>query len=129
MLIHIPFLIEAVCKMTVLLAAAWLAVLCLRTKAAALRHQVWCLALASVLLLPFLSSALPSLPFARVAALWPDDVLFRADAQSAAQLTSAQTTHSTLTVLGKQWLASSSTLLLTLWAFGTAISLFQMSLG
>jgi len=126
--IHIPFVIEATCKITVLLAAAWLATLCLRTKSAALRHQVWCLALASILLLPFLSSALPSLPFAPIA-LWPNDILFRADAQSAVQVTSAETAQSKLPVHAKQWLTNSGSLLATLWLLGTAISLFQMLLG
>ena len=125
MLSHIPFLITAVCKITLLLAAAWLATLCLRTHSAALRHQVWCLALASVLFLPFLSIALPSLPFTRVAALWPDDILFRADAQ----VTSAQMKHNSLPAHTQQRLANGGVFLVTLWALGTAISLFQMSLG
>jgi HEAT repeat protein/beta-lactamase regulating signal transducer with metallopeptidase domain len=50
---------DAIVKATMLFLAAGLASLLLRRRSAALRHMIWTLALASVLVLPLLSIALP----------------------------------------------------------------------
>ncbi len=47
-------------KATVSLAAAWLAVTCLRSQSAALRHRIWALTLASLLAAPLIDAVLPS---------------------------------------------------------------------
>ncbi|MCU1263083.1 MAG: peptidase BlaR1, partial [Bryobacterales bacterium] len=47
------------CKVTVLLAAAWVAARVFRSESADLRHRVWTLALAASLILPLLGAALP----------------------------------------------------------------------
>jgi carboxyl-terminal processing protease len=49
-------------KATALLAIAWLAAVALRRRCAAARHRVWALALAGLVALPALSSALPAWP-------------------------------------------------------------------
>jgi beta-lactamase regulating signal transducer with metallopeptidase domain/Tol biopolymer transport system component len=49
-------------KATVLLVAAFLVTALLRRASAAVRHRVWCLAFAGLLLLPTLSSVLPGWP-------------------------------------------------------------------
>jgi len=50
---------DAILKATLIFAAAGLVSFCLRRRSAALRHMIWTLALASVLVLPALSLALP----------------------------------------------------------------------
>jgi beta-lactamase regulating signal transducer with metallopeptidase domain/protocatechuate 3,4-dioxygenase beta subunit len=54
-----PFLLDAAVKATVLLAAAMLAAALLRRSSAAVRHRIWCLTFAALVLLPGLSAALP----------------------------------------------------------------------
>jgi TonB family protein len=52
--------LDWILKATVLLAAAWLAVICLRSQSAALRHRIWALGLASLLATPLIDAVLPS---------------------------------------------------------------------
>src|SRR6266540_3183635 len=58
----ISVLVDAAAKGFLVLALAGMAVLCLRRASAALRHLVWFVALASLLLLPMLSMLLPGWP-------------------------------------------------------------------
>ncbi|HEV3339558.1 MAG TPA: M56 family metallopeptidase, partial [Pirellulales bacterium] len=53
------FLLDAAAKATVLLVAATLATALLRRSSAAVRHRIWCLTFAALILLPGLSAALP----------------------------------------------------------------------
>ncbi|HEV3339561.1 MAG TPA: M56 family metallopeptidase [Pirellulales bacterium] len=53
------FLLDAAAKATVLLVAATLATALLRHSSAAVRHRIWCLTFAALVLLPGLSAALP----------------------------------------------------------------------
>jgi hypothetical protein len=53
------FLLDTVAKATLLLAAATLATALLRRSSAAVRHRVWCLTFAALVLLPGLSASLP----------------------------------------------------------------------
>src|SRR6185437_5033346 len=53
------FWLDVGVKATALLLAAVAAMALLRRSSAALRHRVWCLAFAALLLLPALSAALP----------------------------------------------------------------------
>lgn len=110
---------QIVLKSTLLLALAWLAVLCLRRKSAAVRHQVWTLALAAVLVLPLFSMLLPAwrVPVGDLFLL--NRFFFRTEARAST---------------GKKALPSSrqvdfGTLFITLWGFGMAASLSQMMVG
>jgi beta-lactamase regulating signal transducer with metallopeptidase domain/protocatechuate 3,4-dioxygenase beta subunit len=53
------FLLDAAIKATVLLAVAMVATSLLRRSSAAVRHRIWCLTFAALVLLPGLSAALP----------------------------------------------------------------------
>ncbi|HUY32354.1 MAG TPA: M56 family metallopeptidase [Pirellulales bacterium] len=53
------FLLDAAAKATVLLLAAIVATALLRRSSAALRHRLWCMTFAALVLLPGLSAALP----------------------------------------------------------------------
>jgi TonB family protein len=123
------FFLEVAWKSTVLLAAAWTAVLCLRNKSAAIRHQVWCLALVAILLLPVLSRSLPALAFPRFSSLLPATLLFQTDAISTDTSAPALKSSTKLSPRPRQWLANGAPLLTALWAVGTAVSLLQMLLG
>ena len=60
--VWLPVLLDATIKGAALLALAGLVVLCMRRTSAAPRHAVWLLAMAGLLLLPLLSTALPGWP-------------------------------------------------------------------
>jgi len=53
------FLFDAAAKATVLLAVAMVATVLLRRSSAAVRHRIWCLTFAALVILPGLSAALP----------------------------------------------------------------------
>ena len=69
-LASLPFLLETALKGAVLLILAVAIVWLLRGKSAALRHFVWTLTLAALLLLPIVSRALPAW---RILPAWPTD--------------------------------------------------------
>jgi HEAT repeat protein/beta-lactamase regulating signal transducer with metallopeptidase domain len=81
-------LLDAVVKATVILATAAIAASALRRGSAALRHLIWTLALASALLLPLLSMALPrwQLPIVTLTSLEPATELAQPTAASAPSL-------------------------------------------
>lgn len=58
-MIGLDFFLQNALKATVILAAAFVAVWALRTRAAALRHFVWTAALGALLLLPALIGFAP----------------------------------------------------------------------
>jgi TonB family protein len=107
-------------KSTVILAAAWLAVWMLRHKSAALRHQIWTLALFAVLALPFFSLTLPAWRIPLRNPVLPDIYLFQADARAgqsvATQAPAAIPSHHALNITA-------------LWLLGATLSLAQMALG
>jgi beta-lactamase regulating signal transducer with metallopeptidase domain len=55
----LPVLADAAIKGTVVLVLAWLLVLCMRRKSAALRHAVWLVAMVCLLVLLLLSAITP----------------------------------------------------------------------
>jgi len=59
-----PFWLDVAAKATVLLLAAIAAAALLRRSSAALRHRIWCMMFAALLLLPGMSAALPEWRFA-----------------------------------------------------------------
>ena len=69
--------LDWILKATVLLAAAWLAVICLRSQSAALRHRIWALGLASLLAVPLIDAVLPSWHARVVPAPAPDKTTTR----------------------------------------------------
>lgn len=81
-------LLDAVVKATIILTGAAIAAFALRRRSAALRHLIWTLALASALLLPFLSMALPrwQLPIVTLASAKPPTELAQRSAASAPSL-------------------------------------------
>jgi beta-lactamase regulating signal transducer with metallopeptidase domain len=68
------FLLDATVKATVLLAAAGLLSLVLRRQSAAMRHLVWLVALAGIVLMPVLTLVLPGLSVP-LGALFPSQVV------------------------------------------------------
>jgi TonB family protein len=107
-------------KSTVILATALLAVWMLRHKSAALRHQIWTLALFAVLALPFFSLTLPAWRIPLRNPVLPDIYLFQADARAgqsvATQAPAAIPPHHALNITA-------------LWLLGATLSLAQMALG
>jgi TonB family protein len=123
------FLLDVTWKSTALLAAACLVALCLRRKSAALRHHVWCLALAAILILPLLSIALPPLHLPTFTTILPESLLFRADAHGMTSRTTAAPALGPVRVASEQLLTNGGTLLVALWVIGAALSLSQMLVG
>lgn len=68
-------------KSTVLLCGAWIAVWLMRRSSAALRHLVWSMAFASLLVLPLISAWLPALRLPVSSSVLPAGLLFKIDAQ------------------------------------------------
>ena len=120
------FFLEAAWKATALLGAAWVAVLFLRKKSAATRHQIWTVSLAAVLILPLFSTLLPALRVPIRSSLLPDGFLFHAQSRMADQHSPAQR------LTGASPFTSGPDLgriFATLWVLGAALSLAQMFIG
>jgi TonB family protein len=81
-----PIAVSIAIKSTVLLAAAWLATLILRSRSAASRHVVWTACAATLLALPLLSISLPVLRLPAANAILPGDpgLVFRTSATASA---------------------------------------------
>ncbi len=118
-------LLEVAFKSTVILAVAWVVMLVLRHKSAALRHQVWSLALAAVLVLPFLSTALPAWRIPITNSLPLNSFRFRTE------VVAGQTSVQTPLAPAVAWVAGAgnSSLFRTLWLLGAAVSFGQMLVG
>lgn len=111
----------AAMKSAFVLAAAWLLTLALRRRSAAARHVVWTLALAAILVLPFLSAALPAL---RVALPAPAAVVFHTNVWAPAHAGAAQIPEAREAATAAHpagWRPAWRIWLLLLWAAGAAI--------
>jgi TonB family protein len=126
------FYLELALKSAAMLGAAWLAVLVLRRRSAALRSLVWSVAFAAMLVLPLLSLSLPRwhVPFG--GSLLSTGLVFQVDAQNTALVAPQQQTGLDInpdpplkTKLYSDWRLA----LLIVWAAGSLISLSQMLLG
>ena len=130
--ISYSFFVEAALKSTVVLSAAWLGVLALRGRSAAVRHVVWSAACAALLALPLLSMMLPSWRVPIAGSHLVPGFLLHADAVGAAQEGARQAAHDTAITVPLQsapWLPGWPLLLTSLWAAGAAVSLGQMLRG
>ncbi len=121
-----PFLLETALKSTAVLAAAWLIVIVLRGKSAAVRHLVWCIAFAGVLAMPVLTSVFPGLAMPSLSspefAFFTTAYLDRMPQQTGAILLSPPTS-----VIGR--LPDWHILLMLIWGAGVAVSFTQMLIG
>ena len=120
------FFLEAVLKTTALLGAACVTVLFLRKKSAAMRHQIWTVALAAVLILPFCLKMLPALRVPLRNSLLSGGLVFRAQARTPDQNSPLRQIASESPAAAKTELGS---IFAMLWALGTAISLAQIFVG
>jgi len=116
-------------KSTLVLSAAWLASLALRSRSAAARHLIWTAAAAAVLALPFFSVSLPAL---RVPAFVPGvAVLFETSAtakpETAATVASRAPLQSALR--SAPWRPNWRRSALLLWIVGAAAWMLQMLLA
>ena len=121
----VPFFLQAAFKSTILLAAVWLVMLLLHRRSAAWRHQVWTLALAAVLALPFFSTILPAWNVPVSSSILADTVLFRSVVRA------GQAVPANMSPLPPSQSSShmNGSLLVTLWALGATVSLGQMLMG
>ena len=121
-----PFLLETALKSAAVLAAAWLIVIVLRAKSAAVRHLVWCIAFAGVLAMPVLTSVVPALSMPSLSspefAFFTTAYLDRVPQQTGAILLSQPTS-----AIGR--LPDWQILLMLIWGAGVAVSFTQMLIG
>jgi TonB family protein len=109
-------------KITVLLAAAWVATRAIHSQSADLRHRVWACALAGSLVLPVLGVALPG---------WRSATVARALAQATAPIAPAPILNSLppMVVTASAARLSPVDLLLYIWIAGCSIMLLQLIRG
>jgi TonB family protein len=120
------FLTSAAVKGTGVLAAAWLAAKLLRGRSAAARHLVWTAAFAAILVLPFLSAALPALRMPVEGAALPSAIVAFVDAAAPADAGAAQSKMpaGAVTIMHQtRWRSDFKTWLIMLWAAGVFVSL------
>jgi TonB family protein len=122
------FFVEVALKSTAVLGAAWLAARCLRGKSAALRHLLWTVAFAALLILPYLSAALPALRVPVSGSLLAPGPLFQSNAQPLAQSPRRTTMTAPPPELEPRQL-DWRMLLMLVWAAGTAVSFAQILIG
>lgn len=118
----------AAAKSTVVLGAAWFAVVLLRRRSAAARHLVWTAAFAAVLALPFLSAALPSLPIPIERAGLPD-LSIRVNASTSAYAGAAHSAASAgvdAVIHRTGWRPDWKVWLMLVWAAGTFLGFARM---
>ncbi|HTQ53519.1 MAG TPA: TonB family protein [Bryobacteraceae bacterium] len=120
-------LTAAAAKSTAVLAVAWLASILLRRRSAAARHLVWTAALAAILLLPFLSAALPVLRIPVADSMPPVvSVLFHEATAAPAEAATAPAsppTNLTQAAAPPAWRPDLQAWLMLLWAAGTLLAL------
>src|SRR5882724_1566786 len=121
------FFAEVAFKSTAVLGAAWLAARCLRGKSAALRHLIWTVAFAALLILPYLSAALPALRVPVTGSLLAPGPLFETNAQHPPRSTQRHSAPLPQEPEPRQldW----RMLLMLVWAAGTAVSFAQILIG
>ncbi|MFN7994999.1 MAG: TonB family protein [Bryobacteraceae bacterium] len=118
-------------KSLAVLAAAWMIAILLRAHSAASRHLVWTAALASILVLPFLSLTLPALNVATPVSLMPASTAqFQVAARSAPEDALAAVPLTSLSSgpslnLRLNW----QTWLIVIWFAGCLASLVRMTLA
>ncbi len=120
------FLTGAAVKGTGVLAAAWLAAMLLRGRSAAVRHLAWTAAFTAILVLPFLSAALPALHMPVEGAALPSVVVAFVESAAPAEAGAARsaTPAGAATILHQTaWRRDFKTWLMLLWAAGAFISL------
>jgi TonB family protein len=123
--------LEVALKSTALLGVAWLAGWFLRARAAAIRHQVWSVAFAALLLLPLLSMALPALRVPVASSLLAPVFVFRTNVLGTSVEPAGPTSaRQAMSVPEKftPW-ANWGEILMAIWAAGAAVSLMQMLIG
>jgi TonB family protein len=124
--------IGAALKSTALLGAAWVAVLWLRRRSAAVRHLVWSTAFAALLTLPFLSITLPALRLSVADSLLLPRLVFQTNASASAQEPAWQTgQHPAIASVRKStpWLPDWRVSLILIWTAGATVSLAQICIG
>ena len=120
------FLVESAFKATVLLVAAWTVTFLLRSRSAALRHLIWSIAFAAVLVIPLISNALPTIAVPLSQSSRVSDFLFQTTVHAAWRVPGAAAfTIATPNVLTFNW----PLVLTLLWIVGVVFSLTQMFVG
>jgi TonB family protein len=119
-------------KSTLVLGAAWLTSLALRSRSAAARHLIWTAAAAAVLALPYFSMSLPALRVPSLSTLAPGvAVLFeisttaKPEAASSVDFRSRLQSHMRNQPWRPKWRESA----VLLWAIGAAAFILQMLLA
>jgi TonB family protein len=117
-------------KSTMLMGVAWLAVCLLRARSAAVRHQVWSVVFAALLLLPLLSTALPALRVPVASSLVRPELVFRTNVLGSSMEPAGQAARHGISVPGEftPW-ADWDEMLMAIWALGAAMSVAQMLIG
>jgi TonB family protein len=121
---------EMTLKSTALIGVAWLAVRLLRARAAAVRHQVWAVACAALLLLPLLATSLPALRVPVRSSFVKPELVFRTNVLGASEELSGTAARNAVSLPGKftPW-ADWGEMLMAIWALGAALSFAQMLIG
>jgi beta-lactamase regulating signal transducer with metallopeptidase domain len=120
----IAFALEWIGKVTLLLALAWAATAILRQSSAALRHRIWAIVIATALLLPIVSVAIPAWHLIPTAAKTPNaqvTVIIKTDLPASALAPAAAGSDWDI---GALWRA-----LLIVWIVGAAFFFLRLTIG
>jgi TonB family protein len=126
---HYEFLFMTLLKSTLLLGVAWLVTFSMRGRSAAVRHQVWSVTFAALLLLPLLALAIPGWHLPVSKSFMAPDLLFRVNVADAAQERAVRDAQAAVLPVTQARVLNWSALLILLWGAGVFLRLTQMLAG
>jgi TonB family protein len=127
--IHYEFLLATLLKSTLLLGVAWLVTFVMRRQSAAVRHHVWSITFAALLLLPLLELALPGWHLPVNKSFMGPDFLFRVNVTDATREQAAGGAQAAVPSLARVRALDCGAVLLLLWGAGVVVRLTQMLAG